>query len=425
MLKIFKDFISSKFKNIIESYEKVIFNTGSTNNSCTITSTHSMNTMNSGYLDSQMHIIAKSNYIEDYIQFYTFYINFINKSLKDTCKYSTNLFTCCFKELVEKIQSKNARYNISYILPIYIDNFLNFSWKDKDKYIKKSLLIFPSIPNTDAFIENHARLLCKRLFNLSYEHETTIINQIKFMAGSNYTQNTEDILKEYLNSNKLFDEYSNWRELNSNLNINNSNNGTNKNGNSNIKQKMIKHNILFINRDCWPRCNDLLNKIDLSRNEQINTVIKSYSEFIEYKNENLNSNQHSNISHDNIITYNNKKNKKNIDWNFSVSTFELEACFNKCVYVFHTGPLIALILLMYTEQNISFDFKQICNKILYSELAIELALEELIKYKILVKKSITLNSNSYEINKHFKSEERYIIINEGVKEDFFKKGNIN
>jgi len=165
------------------------------------------------------------------------------------------------------------------------------------------------------------------------------------MAGDNFSQKIEDILKEYLHSKSLFDEYKIWNKSNKE------------------SEAMVNHNIIFINSDLWPRESNLANTIELRKNEQINLIINNYTKFHHFKCDSITDKQ--------------KKNKV-IDWIFTVSTFELEAKLNNCVYTFHTSPLIAMILLLYTEKNRCLDFSYICNKFLCSVRTIELALDDLV-----------------------------------------------
>ena len=167
---------------------------------------------------------------------------------------------------------------------------------------------------------------------------------------------------EYTNSNILFDEYSKWNYQNKFNQIVQSNIIKSSSIVSLKSDYLINHNIQLINSDCWPRANNLDKTIDIS-NEQISQIIANYTEFINFKNE---------------TSFKEMKKKKNIKWLISLSTFELEANFGNRLYKFHTTPLIAMILLMFTEKNKFLDLKQICNKIICSKKSIEIALEDLV-----------------------------------------------
>jgi hypothetical protein len=77
-----------------------------------------------------------------------------------------SLFNICFREVIEKIQIENSSYNLSYILPFYIDNLFRkykilstSSEKDIKCLIDDLLLIFVTLPDKDIFIDIHKSLV--------------------------------------------------------------------------------------------------------------------------------------------------------------------------------------------------------------------------------------------------------------------------
>lgn len=135
MLNIFKIFLKEEYQNLIDKNE----------------SQCSEN-------DNPKEVINKTNYIEEFIVFYT---NF-NKILIDAFG-NNNLFNISFKEVLENIQSNNIKFNNSYILPFYLDKHLKRSSTNNSieshKLIDSIVNIFPALPDKDVFIDIHRNLV--------------------------------------------------------------------------------------------------------------------------------------------------------------------------------------------------------------------------------------------------------------------------
>jgi hypothetical protein len=108
--------------------------------------------------DSPKEIISKTTYIDDYIKIYTTYSKIISESF-----YNNNLFNVSFKEVLEKIQSDNNKFNNSYIIPFYLDKYLKRSSSNNSteshQVIDYILNIFPTLPEKDIFIDIHRNLV--------------------------------------------------------------------------------------------------------------------------------------------------------------------------------------------------------------------------------------------------------------------------
>lgn len=145
MLKIFKNHLNSEFSQILTKTENLI---------------------NSNSADSStIEIAQKTNFIDDFINFYLKYTQIIENSLSNQ-----NLFKVYLREaLLENNNNSNNKFNISYILPFYLDKHLrktkNNSMIESAQIIKKTLLIFSAIPDKDVFIEIHRNLVIF-LYNL-------------------------------------------------------------------------------------------------------------------------------------------------------------------------------------------------------------------------------------------------------------------
>lgn len=134
MLLIFKTFIKQQFQNIINKNES----------KCT---------------DNPKDVINNTDYIDDFITFYTTYTQIINQ-----CFSNNNLFNVTYKEVLENIQSDNNKFNNSYILPFYLDKYLKRSSNNSNNTILQQIIenvlsIFPTLPDKDVFIDIHRNLV--------------------------------------------------------------------------------------------------------------------------------------------------------------------------------------------------------------------------------------------------------------------------
>jgi hypothetical protein len=135
LLIIFKNYIREEFKSLIER-----------NNSLC------------NYTDGPREVTLKTNYIEEFINFYSVNTKIITDSFS-----SSNMFNVSFKEVIENVQSSNIKFNNSYILPFYIDKNLKRSPNNHSSeatiLIDKVLSVFPSLPDKDVFIDIHKNLV--------------------------------------------------------------------------------------------------------------------------------------------------------------------------------------------------------------------------------------------------------------------------
>jgi hypothetical protein len=137
LLFIFKNYIREEFKNLIEKSDSVC-----------------------NYNDGPREVTLKTNYVEDFINFY----NLNNKIISESFGGS-NMFNVSYKEVLENVQSSNSKFNNSYILPFYIDKNLKRSPNNHSSeasiIIDKILSVFPSLPDKDIFIDIHKNLVRK------------------------------------------------------------------------------------------------------------------------------------------------------------------------------------------------------------------------------------------------------------------------
>lgn len=107
--------------------------------------------------DGPQEIVLKTKYIEEFIQFYLTYQKIIT-----LCFEGCNIINVVYKEVIENIQSSSSKFNISYILPFFIDNKLklqNISKEDLEAFVELIISIFPSLPDKDVFIDIHKNLV--------------------------------------------------------------------------------------------------------------------------------------------------------------------------------------------------------------------------------------------------------------------------
>jgi cullin 1 len=194
-------------------------------------------------------IVYKTNYIEEFINFYSVYSKIITEAFNNN-----NSFNIAFKEVLENIQSQNIKFNNSYLLPFYIDKFFKRSStnnsQDAGLLITRIYSIFPTLPDKDIFIDSHRNLLSNRLLSDDYnsiDNEKNLIGKLKVLGGVVYTSNVEVMLNDFNNS-KIINE--NYRKA---LNISTSD-----------------FFIQILTHECWPSLN--VNTISLP------TVIHSQME---------------------------------------------------------------------------------------------------------------------------------------------------
>ena len=185
MSNVFKTFLTEQFKLLINKY--------------------------SGSVETEdpREIVQNTNYVNDFIEFYTNYNNIITD-----CFQTNHHFNIIFKEVLESVQMNN-KFNTSYILPFYLDKYMkrSFSTSDSSLIITQVFNIFMSVPEKDVFIEIHRTLLSKRLLSDDYnslENEKIFIGKLKIACGVTYTSNVEVMLSDFTNSRDLNDSYKNW-----------------------------------------------------------------------------------------------------------------------------------------------------------------------------------------------------------------------
>lgn len=191
MSNVFKSFLTEQYKQLINKF--------------------------SGSVESEdpREIVENTNYVNDFIDFYTIYNNILTD-----CFQTNHQFNIIFKEVLESSQL-NSKFNTSYILPLHLDKHLRrtFSSSDSLKIINNVFNIFMSVPEKDIFIEIHRNLLSKRLlsddFN-SLENEKAFIGKLKLACGFTYTSNVEGMLGDFNISRDLNESFRNWSKENFN-----------------------------------------------------------------------------------------------------------------------------------------------------------------------------------------------------------------
>jgi hypothetical protein len=199
LLKLFKNYIQDEFEKLIKTYET----------QCS----HS---------EDPREVINKTNYVEEFIVFYSTISKLIEKSF---C--NSNIFNVSFREVLENIQGSYIKFNNSYLLPFYIDkNFRRgsgLSNEDLNKLIEQLINIFPTLPDKDVFIDIHRNLLCNRLLQeeiLSYDYEKVLVNKVKLICGVEFTSNIEGMFTDYQSGRELNTKYKTWeRENKDNSNL--------------------------------------------------------------------------------------------------------------------------------------------------------------------------------------------------------------
>jgi cullin 1 len=185
MLTLFKQFIKDEFNALIMKNDKAI------------------------ETDNPKDVVYKTNYIEDFIQFYSNYTKIISEAFNNN-----NQFNIAFKEVLENIQSNNIKFNNSYLLPYYIDKYFKRSSAggscEASNLVAKIYNIFPTLPDKDIFIDCHRNLLSHRLLSNDYnslDNEKNLIGKLKVLGGVVYTSNVEIMLNDFNNAKQINDGY--------------------------------------------------------------------------------------------------------------------------------------------------------------------------------------------------------------------------
>jgi len=135
MQQIFKSYTKEELRNLITKYETQL----------------NLN-------DGPKEVVSKTNYLEEFVVYYETITKIILNAFSNH-----NLFHVAFKEVIENIQSSNISFNISYILPFYLDKNLkrstNSNTVDAAKIIDNLMSIFPSLSEKDIFIDIHRNLV--------------------------------------------------------------------------------------------------------------------------------------------------------------------------------------------------------------------------------------------------------------------------
>lgn len=185
MLSIFKSFIREEFLHLIAKNEKIC-----------------------PEAETPKEIINKTNYIEEFMNFYL-----INSKIISEAFMMNNLFNVSFKEAIENIQSNYVTYNNSYLLPFYIDKYFKRSTGNSEeslKLIEKIINIFPTLPDKDVFIDIHRNLLSNRILTedfISLENEKNLICKVKLLCGVEFTSNIEGMMLDYYSTREVNERY--------------------------------------------------------------------------------------------------------------------------------------------------------------------------------------------------------------------------
>lgn len=222
ILSVFKLYIKNELNGLIAKYD--------------IESTASNNKEVALYTD----------YLINFQNFYLENLNLLTNSFENN-----NSIKIAFMEVIEHTQLNNPKYNNSYVVPYYLDNYLCGSSKIQDNIGNNTLSIitnlFYTIPDKDIFIDQHKRLLSNRFFNhdvCDLELEKELLFKLKSLGGENYTSDCLCMINDYIES-KLFT--SNLSKYTASLNKDTS------------YIENIKVDVLLINMDKWPKLflNDL------------------------------------------------------------------------------------------------------------------------------------------------------------------------
>jgi hypothetical protein len=184
----FKSFIKEEFSRIIKKNESIEAN-------------------------GPQEIVSKTNYIEEFIDFYQTFQKVIT-----LCFEGCNILNVSFKEAIEN--SQNGNFNNSYIFPFYLDKKLRDTNIDKDDFLEKIISIFPSLPDKDVFIDIHKNLLSDRILTKTAAHmdiEEALIGKIKILCGEEFTAILEGVLNDYYLSKEINEKYSKGDTIETNV----------------------------------------------------------------------------------------------------------------------------------------------------------------------------------------------------------------
>jgi hypothetical protein len=135
MVGIFKNYIKQDFKNLLDK-----------------------NDSQCNFNDGPREVIVKTNYIEEFVIFYSNNQKIITESFG-----GSNIFNVSYKEVLENLQASSSKFNNSYILPFYIDRNLkrtpNNHSAEASGIIDKILCVFPTLPDKDVFLDIHRNLV--------------------------------------------------------------------------------------------------------------------------------------------------------------------------------------------------------------------------------------------------------------------------
>lgn len=175
--------------------------------------------------DNPIEIIWKTNYVSEFCDFQKTNMCVILQSFRNG-----NLFNVVFKEVIESIQANYINYNMSYVLPFYLDRYLkranngnqnlNNTPSETNKIIDEMMTIFTLLPDKDVFIHIHRNLLSKRiLFEdfISMDTEKHLISKLKLQCGVEYTSNVEGMISDYYNNKDFNERYKLFLKENSSM----------------------------------------------------------------------------------------------------------------------------------------------------------------------------------------------------------------
>ena len=115
------------------------------------------------YTDEENYL-SRSNYINDYFNFYKLFNQMICLCFKST-ENNYSLFLICYREVIVKLQTEFPQYNLSYLLPFYLDYILRNeitggnSLNAVEEITDSLISIFPTLPDKDTFIDIHKNLV--------------------------------------------------------------------------------------------------------------------------------------------------------------------------------------------------------------------------------------------------------------------------
>jgi len=137
MLAIFKKNLRESFKILIDNHKELLIEDLNINDS---------------------NIESRANYINDYFKFYERFNRMISLCFKST-ENNYSLFLICFREVIVKVQTEYTQYNLSYLLPFYIDYIIRNDKFDFKSITENLISIFPTLPDKDIFVEIHKNLV--------------------------------------------------------------------------------------------------------------------------------------------------------------------------------------------------------------------------------------------------------------------------